>query len=408
MTIVNTILQQMPAVGQPQRKFRETLFATILALRGRGTCRHLSRYCHYSARTLARQFRRGFDWPPFPPRVRPAALDPRSALLSAQETSFSPKSGNPTCGLGQFFTRGANRADRGLEIATLAVVDGTRRCAVTRAGAQTPPGGHAAATTEPAEEETRVEFYQQHLREPRQRLPQRGTYHCVDGYVAKKTYRDAVGALNLPPITKLRSAANWLFLYPGPHPHRRGPQRKYEGKVTCHDRRRFEALGPLEEAPHVHLSTAIVWHVALKRKLRLVVLVTRQDPRKPRYLVWASTDVALAGRKLGEVSGARFQLEVRLRDSHQVTGLTACQARAEAALDFHFNAALAPLTLARAEEGLASSDHSPQVFSLASWQQGHFHDRLLDVFLESVALDPTWVKNHPGDDKLRTYGAIAA
>ena len=35
MTIVKEILQQMPAVGKPQAKFLETLFATILALRGR-------------------------------------------------------------------------------------------------------------------------------------------------------------------------------------------------------------------------------------------------------------------------------------------------------------------------------------------------------------------------------------
>jgi hypothetical protein len=408
MTIVNNILKQMPAVGQPQRKFLETLFATILALRGRVTFRNLSRYCNYSERTMARQFRRVFDWPTFHQRVMQAALDPRSELLSAQDTSFIPKSGNQTFGLGQFFNSCANRAERGLEIATLAVVDVTRRCAFTLAVAQTPPGGHAAATNEQAEEETRVDFYKQQLREQRHRLPQSVKYHCVDGYFAKKKYIDEVVALNLHPITKLRSDANCLFLYPGPHPQRRGPKRKYDGKVNFQDLRLFESLGTLEEAHHVHLYTAIVWHVSLKRKLRMVVLGNRKDPRKPRYIVLASTDLALDGRKLVEFYGARFQIEFLFRDSKQFTGLTACQARAEAALDFHFNAALATLNLARAEEVLASSDHSPQVFSMASWKQCHFNERLLDLFIESLALDPTWVKNHPGYDKLRTYGAIAA
>ena len=32
MTIVNNILKQMPAVGQPQRKFLVMLFSTIFAL----------------------------------------------------------------------------------------------------------------------------------------------------------------------------------------------------------------------------------------------------------------------------------------------------------------------------------------------------------------------------------------
>ena len=52
--------------------------------------------------------------------------------------------------------------------------------------------------------------------------------------------------------------------------------------------------------------------------------------------------------------------------------------------------------------------HSPHVFSMASWKQRHFNERLLDVFIENLALDPIWVKNHPGYEKLRTYGAIAA
>jgi hypothetical protein len=93
MTIVNDILKQMPAVRQPRRKFLATVFATILALRGRVTFRNLSRYCAYSERTMARQFRAAFDWPDFHQRVLTAALDPRSALISAQDASFIPKSG---------------------------------------------------------------------------------------------------------------------------------------------------------------------------------------------------------------------------------------------------------------------------------------------------------------------------
>jgi hypothetical protein len=33
---------------------------------------------------------------------------------------------------------------------------------------------------------------------------------------------------------------------------------------------------------------------------------------------------------------------------------------------------------------------------------------VLDVFIENLALDPIWVKNHPAYEELRTYGAIAA
>ncbi len=407
MTIVNDILKQMLAVGQPQRQFLETLFATILALRGRVNFRNLSRYCDYSERTISRQFRADFDWPDFHQRVMNAALDPRSELISAQDASFIPKSGKQTFGLGRFFNGCANRAERGLEISTLAVVDVTRRCAFTVACAQTPPGDAAAARA-PHEEETRIDFYKQQLRDERHRLPQSVKYHCVDGYFAKKKYMDEVVSLELHPITKLRCDANCLFLYTGPHEKRRGAKRKYDGKVNFQDLRRFEYIGTLSEAEHVHLYTARVWHVSLKRRLCVVVLVNQKDPIKPRYIVLASTDLELDSRQLVEFYVARFQIEFLFRDSKQFTGLSECQARAEAALSFHFNASLATLNLARAEALLASANQSPQVFSMASWKQRHFNERLLDLFIESLALDPSWVKNQPCYDELRTYGAIAA
>jgi hypothetical protein len=356
---------------------------------------------------MARQFRAPFDWPDFHQRVMTRALDARSELVSAQDASFIPKSGKHTFGLGHFFNGCASRAERGLEISTVAVVDVTRRCAFTLAVAQTPPG-EGQVTRQPAGDETRLDFYQQQLHAQRHRLPPTVTYHCVDGYFAKKKYIDEVVDLQLHPITTLRHDANCRFLYTGPHLKRRGPKRKYDGTVNFHDLSRFEYLGPLEERDHVYLYTALVWHVSLKHQLRVVVLVNRKDPHKPRFIVLASTALALDGRKLVEFYGARFQIEFLFRDSKQFTGLSDCQSHAEAVLEFHCHAALATLTLARAEELLSSPDHGAQVFSMASWKHRQFNDRLLEVFIDNLALDPTWVKNHPRYDELRTYGAIAA
>jgi hypothetical protein len=244
MTIVNNILKQMPAVGQPQRTFLVLLFSTILALRGRVNFRHLSRYCDYSERTIARQFRRSFDWPDFHQRVITTALDPQAKVISAQDASFIPKSGRQTFGLGHFFNGCAGRAERGLEISTLAVMDVRHRCAFTLAVAQTPPT--CATATKQDQEAILVDFCTQQLRARHHRLPAWGTY-------------------------------------------------------------------------------------------------SRKDPSTPRHLILASTDLALDGHKLLESYGARFQIEFLFRDSKQFTGLTNCQARAEAPLSFHFNAPLATL-----------------------------------------------------------------
>src|SRR4030095_7416643 len=156
MTIVKDILNQMPGVGQPQRKFLETLFATILALRGRVNFRNLSRYGDYSERTIARQFRHPFDWADFHQRIVNTALATQAELISVQDASFIPKSGKQTFGLGHFFNGCTARPERGLEISTLAVVDVVRRCAFTLAVAQTPPG--EAQATRQEKEETRIDF----------------------------------------------------------------------------------------------------------------------------------------------------------------------------------------------------------------------------------------------------------
>src|SRR4029434_4972166 len=103
MTIVHNILKQMPAVGQPQRTFLVMLCSTILALRGRVNFRHLHRYCDYSARTIARHWRRSLAWPDSHYLVTTPALAPQAEVISAQDASCMRKRETQTLGLGHFF-----------------------------------------------------------------------------------------------------------------------------------------------------------------------------------------------------------------------------------------------------------------------------------------------------------------
>jgi len=140
----------------------------------------------------------------------------------------------------------------------------------------------------------------------------------------------------------------------------------------------------LEEEEHEKLS-----------QLRIVVLVNREEVTTPRYLVLASTDLTLEGRKLVELSVAWFQIEFLFRDGTQFTGLTHCQPRAEPVLDFHFHVALATLNLGRTEKRWGQTERKPHVFSIASWTQRHFNERLLDLFIDTLTLDPRWIKIIP-------------
>jgi hypothetical protein len=82
----------------------------------------------------------------------------------------------------------------------------------------------------------------------------------------------------------------------------------YDGKVNFQTLSRFEDLGTMEDAPHLHLYTAVVWHKTLKRRLRTVVLLNRKDPARPRFIVPGSTDPDLNGLKLVELYASRFQM----------------------------------------------------------------------------------------------------
>lgn len=404
MTIVKPILKQMLAVRQPQAKFIAILFTTILALRGHVTLRNLSRYCDYSERTLARQFRRAFDWSAFHRLTCAQVVTEPDVWLGAQDASFITKSGKHTFGLGSFFNGCAGRPERGLEISTFALLNVTQRYALTRAVAQTPPG----STDKTARAASRLTFYAAQVCAQRTGLPAFIKYLTVDGAYAKFAYVDTVTRDGWHVITKLRSDADCQFLYTRPRRKgQKGRSRKYDGKVNFQDLRRFEYVGTVPDEAHVELYTARVWHKTLKRALRLVVLVNRKDPDKPRYIVLAATDVALTARTLVEYYQARFQIEFLFRDAKQFTGLNDCQMRDEKALDFHFNASLATLNLVRVAEVQAAQGQPLKVFSMASWKHRNFNERLVETIIDKLELEPTCIKKHPRYEEIRTYGTIA-
>jgi IS4 transposase len=168
------------------------------------------------------------------------------------------------------------------------------------------------------------------------------------------------------------------------------------------------ALGTTSQDDAVHLYTAVLYHMSLKRRLRVVVVVDRRHPSKTRYVVLASTDIDLDGKELYRLYRARFQIEFIFRDAKQFTGLVDCQARDQNALHFHFNAALSTLNVARAEAIAEHQGSEPLVFSMASRKQLAFNELFIRIISEQLALNLTAIKNHPAYDNLRTYGAIAA
>lgn len=408
MTVVTATLKQLPGLAKPRRQFVAALIATILALRGRVNYRNLARYGDYCEQSYARQFAQPFPWLAYHAQVIQGAVPATHELIAAQDASFIPKSGKKTDGLGKFYNGCAGRAERGLEISALAVIDLTQKGAYAAAVAQTP--APAAQLKKDQVELTRLDYAITQLQAARPHLPARLRYLAVDGWYAKQKYVDAAVALDLAVVTKLRNDANMRFRFTGPRTGRRGRPKLYDGKVNWQDLRRFEAVDTagLDLAPGVAVLTAELYHGSLKRWLRVVVLVWHTADGKRHHALLATTDLNCTAADVLRLYQARFQLEFLFRDSKQFAGLTEGQMRNAAALDFHFNAALATVSAARAATAQAQASDEPFVFSLASQKQSAFNEHFLAAISTKFGYDLSCWKKHPAYEELRTYGALAA
>ncbi len=118
-----------------------------------------------------------------------------------------------------------------------------------------------------------------------------------------------------------------------------------------------------------------------------------------------STDDDLAPLRLYRFYKARFQIEFLFRDAKQFTGLSDCQARSKAKLDFHFNASLSAVNMARLEARQQQAD-SNEPISMASLKRRAFNQHLLDRICEHLAEGQSLEKFSPDYEALCNYGAI--
>lgn len=257
-------------------------------------------------------------------------------------------------------------------------------------------------------EPTRMDHYLEQLKATRPYFPAGLKYLSVNGFYSKKKFVDGVMALDLQMIGKLRSDANLRYLYRGAQKSR-GAKRKYDGKVDLSHLERFTHVRHLEE--HLNLYTSVVWHVSLKRQIRLACLVDTRKAGKIGVAVLFSSDIELDAERILESYKARFQIEFIFRDAKQFTGLCDAQTRDPKTLDFHFNASLTTLNLAKYEHQLPQqqTDAQPQSppFSMSTYKRVAFNDHLLERFISQLALNPTLIKSHPNYENLRSYGIIA-
>lgn len=397
MRLLQNVLHSLKKTKKPQDKFVTHLLGLMLMLPGHATFRNMSRYSPYHERTFSRWYARAFDWVSLNQAAITEAVPPEHAQALVMDASFVPKSGKHTYGLDRFWNGSHSRTAKGLAIAPLAWLDITDNCAYCLSVEQTPP---SAETADP--ETTRMDVSLDQLSRVVTTHDLRFLRYVVtDGAYSKQKFVAGVRALELHQIGKWRADAHLRYLYQGPKRPGPGRQKTYDGKVNWSDLSRFERLDPEDE--HIVLYHEVLNHVQLKRDLQVVVVVHTQ---RNRYAVLFSTDVDLEPQRLYRYYKARFQIEFLFRDAKQFTGLSDCQARSKAKLDFHFNASLSAVTFAKLE---ARHQHGngDQAFSMASLKRRAFNQHLIDRICEHLANGQSVEKSSPDYEALCNYGIIA-
>ena len=360
----------------------------LISLRGRFNYTNLSRYSALDEKTYRRRFEGKLDFTEFNQLGIREVTANATILIAAMDCSFIKKSGDKTYGLGKFFDSKQGKADKGLEISTLAVVDVEYNTAYHVSSRQTPP--------ESKEGETRVNDYVRHFKEDCHLLPKSVRYVAVDGYYSKQSFTHAILEEGYHQIGKLRRDANLRYLYTGEQKPR-GRRKTYDGKIVIGEIDRLKFVG---EQAGIKLYTAIVNCVNLKRDIRIVYLV-----KNTGVALLFSTDTALDALSIYRYYKARFQIEFLFRDAKQFTGLCDCQARSEAALHSHFNASFTALNLIKWQDRLLSPER--KAISVSSWKTRFFNALLIERFSSNFDLDLNSIKSSPLYEELCNLGAVS-
>lgn len=388
-SLAASILQQMPEVGRWQTKFLLHLFVLWLSIRGRHNFVHLARYGKYGESTYRKNFGRTFDFLSFNIELSERHLGPVKML--AFDPSYLPKSGGCTEGVYKFWSGVASMVKPGLEIGGLAVIDEETGTALHLLATQT--------IIDPDDGLTLLDRYAQSIIKHKTQLLGVSKYLAVDAYFAKKPFIDQLTQAGFSVITRLRKDVRLRYLYEGPHPQRRGPKKKYDGRVDLRqlDMRHFKPCDKAEDGSWAAFE-AVVNVQSWKRSARVVIVHHYDDQGEiSRAYIYCSTDVESSGQRIFRQYPARYQQEFLFRDAKQELGLTHCQAYTKEKIHFHVNTALTVGSLAKAAHHLSDENEAKQPFSIADVKTLYVNEfqglRIITMFrkhLNTKLIEKAW------------------
>jgi len=399
-TLTEAILGKMSGVNKWRRNFLGHLFRLFLSMRGRYTFLNAARYGIFGEATYRKHFERPMDWATFNYHLIMHSTAPER--FNSFDASYLSKSGKHTPGVGWYWSGCAGKAKWGLEIGAFSVVDVVNHSAMHLVAEQT-------LAEETQQHGSLLEHYGSLVERHADMLLKISEFLVVDAYFSRKPFVDKVRECQLQLITRLRDDAVLYYPYLGPRHKGRGRHKVFAGRVDtrCLSEEHFSPCACDEQDYTAY--EARVWIKSWKRWAKVVVVHQKDEQGKIKTVkVYASTLETMAGADLWLYYKTRFQSEFLFRDAKQHTGLEHCQSRQAEALDFHFNAALTAVSLAKALHWFCRPADQRGPFSMADIKTQYFNELLLDRFFVAYGLNPHQAKNHHAYNSLFELGKIAA
>jgi hypothetical protein len=409
---INIILNKMNNVCKlTQRNFIIELLCSILSIQGKVNFRNLSRFSKYEEKTFSRNYNKTFNFAEFNQQALTLVTTKETRLIAAFDPSFIPKAGKKTYGKDYFWNGSASRAEKGLEIGLLGVVDINYNTAYPISGQQTPPiAASRKDKNTPVTENSRIDAYLDHIKDHKMYLPSQVKIFAADSYFSKEKFVSGIVNLGLNMVGKLRIDAHLRFLFLGEQSGI-GRPKQYDGAVDINNFEKLEFVENIksDEGKNLKLYTAVVNSVSFKRDIRIAIFIDdKEDNKKKAKAIFFSTDIHQSASDIVVCYKARYQIEFIIRDGKGFAGLNDCQARSKKKLNLHFNASLAALNLTKIVDRMNQEKNTAKSsFSMASWKRRFYNEKLISSIFSMLGIDLTLIKLSSDFKNLVNYGVIS-
>ena len=368
-------LKSLANISKPLEKTFMDTMKLFMAIPDRINFLQFERYGCFSEQTYRNLFKsEAIDWFAYNRYLISKHLTGKRKAI-AIDPSFIPKSGHKTPWIGYFWSGCAGDYKRGLEIMGIGVIDVDHHECMSLGSIQTPD-----CKTLESNEKNLVDWYSSYLISRKESLQSISNLIVADAFFSKETFITPMLKNGFQVISRFRNDAVLFYPTLEKRTGKRGHPKWYDGRID------FANLD-LSRCSEYEVSKGKLYGLkayckALKKFVSLAIWYP-MDERTDKWQLYFSTDDSMNGKEVLDYYKTRFQLEFCFRDSKQYAGITNCQSTDFRKLDFHFNASLTAINLAKAA---CKSLGIP--FSVSSCKSVIHNAYMLERFICVFGIDP--------------------